>query len=58
MKPEKLIVKGVQGTGEQAGKPIIIKGSVIEWNLSGHIVAMSFNTTSANTGLKNGSAET
>ena len=53
-KIEKLIAipKVSHGTGEAVAKAA--SESVLEWNLGDQIVAMSFDTTAANTGHKNG----
>jgi len=50
---EKLIDKGVHRTDEQVAKAA--SEALLEENLSDKDVAMSFNTTAGNTGLKNGS---
>src|SRR6218665_1995284 len=51
---EKLIaiLKVGKGTGEEVAKAA--SASLLEWGISDKIVAMSFDTTAANTGRKNG----
>src|SRR6218665_2545022 len=46
------IPKVDKGTGEEV--PKAASASLLEWDISDKIVAMSFDTTAANTGRKNG----
>src|SRR6218665_791139 len=52
MKKLVAILKVDKGTGEEVAKAA--SASLLEWDISDKIVAMSFDTTIANTGRKNG----